>query len=126
MRRLAFALCLVCTTFAVFGAGTAAADPVNNPNALVFTVACDGLGTFTVVGTGSAGHVLGSKSIGVLLAGTTTVFVNGVQVDQETFDHPGQGVSTVSCSAFAEFTDGPNTVRIEITDARVHVTPATG
>jgi hypothetical protein len=123
MRRMTLAVCLVCTIVAVWGAGTAAADPVNNPHVTVFTVTCEGVPEFQVVGTGAAGHVLGSNSIAVLLAGTVTEFVNGVQTNQFTFDH-GQGVSTLACTAFAEFTVGANTIRIEITDARIYLTPA--
>jgi hypothetical protein len=70
--------------------------------------------------------VVGSNSMAVLLAGTFTVFVNGVQVNQSTQTHPGQGVSTLSCFAFTEFTDGADTIRIEITNASIHLTPASG
>jgi hypothetical protein len=124
MRRMTLAVCLVCTIVAVSGAGTAAADPVNNPHATVFTVTCEGVPEFQVVGTGAAGHVLGSNRIAVLLAGTRTEFVNGVQTNQFTFDHPGRGVSTLACTGFSEFTVGSDTIRIEITDARIHLTPA--
>jgi hypothetical protein len=50
--------------------------------------------------------------------------VNGVQTNQFTFDHPGRGVSTLACTGFSEFTVGSDTIRIEITDARIHLTPA--
>ena len=123
MRRITFALCLVCTTVAVWGAGRAAADPVNNPHVSVYTVTCEGVPEFQVIGTGKAGHVLGSNSIAVLLSGTITQFVNGVQTDQNTFDS-GQGVSALTCSAFSEFTVGGDTIRTEITDARILLTPA--
>jgi archaellum component FlaG (FlaF/FlaG flagellin family) len=127
MRRLTAALCFACTIGFVWGAGPAAADPVKNPNApAVLEVTCSGVPTFHVVGTGAAGHVLENNSIAVLLAGTTTTFVNGVQVEQITFDNPGRGVSTLACEAVAEFTAGADQIRIEITDARVHLTPARG
>jgi hypothetical protein len=125
MRRLALALCLVCTTFGGLGASAASADPVNNPNALLFHVTCSGIPAFDVIGQGAAGHVVGSNSIAVLQAGTFTVFVNGVQTSQSTQSYSGQG-STVSCSAVAEFTAGVDTIRIEITDALIHLTPANG
>jgi hypothetical protein len=123
MRRMTLAVCLVCTIVAVWGAGTAAADPVNNPHVSVFTITCEGVPEFQVVGTGAAGHVLGSNSIAVLLSGTLTQFVNGVQTNQNTFD-TGHGVSALACTALSEFTVGADTIRIEITDARILLTPA--
>ena len=123
MRRMTLAVCLVCTTVAVWGAGRAAADPVNSPHVSVFTITCEGVPEFQVVGTGAAGHVLGSNSIAVLLSGTLTQFVNGVQMNQNTFD-TGQGVSALACTGFSEFTVGADTIRIEITDARILLTPA--
>jgi hypothetical protein len=107
---------------------SAAADPVKHPNARTYTVTCTTSGgeiTFDVVGTGAAGHDLGSNSNAVLLAGTTTTFVNGVQTNQDMFDHPGVGTKTVPCAARTEFLDEDgNTVVIEITDALVNLTPA--
>ncbi len=107
---------------------SAAADPVKHPNAGTYTVTCTTGGgeiTFEVVGTGAAGHDFGSNSNAVLLAGTTTTFVNGVQTNQVVFDHPGVGTKTVPCAARREFLDEEgNTVVIEITDALVHLTPA--
>jgi hypothetical protein len=105
-------------------AAPAAADPVKS-DSVIFEVTCPGTATFSVVGTGAAGHVLGSTSIAVLLTSTQTVFVNGVQVDQVTVTHPGGGTPTLEgCTAIAEFVD-PNgdTVRIEITDAAIVLTP---
>jgi archaellum component FlaG (FlaF/FlaG flagellin family) len=126
MRRVAFALGPVCAVFAVWGVGAAAADPVNNPHAQVFTVTCAGVPTFHVVGTGRAGHVLENNSIAVLLAGTITTFVNDVEVAQDTFDHRGKGVSTLDCEGVAEFVADGDTIRLELTDARIHLTPARG
>ena len=104
----------------------AAADPVKNPNADIYTVVC-GRATFQVVGTGSAGHILGSTSNAVLFGGTFTVFVNGEQVDQQVFSTPGNRPSLTGCSAFTEFEDeAGNVVRIEITDAELLITPASG
>jgi hypothetical protein len=107
---------------------SAAADPVKHPNARTYVVTCTTSGgeiTFDVVGTGAAGHDLGSNSNAVLLAGTTTTFVNGVQTNQDMFDHPGVGTKTVPCAARTEFLDEDgNTVVIEITDALVNLTPA--
>jgi hypothetical protein len=105
----------------------AAADPVKNPGAQTFTLTCTVNGqstTFQVIGTGAAGHVLGSNSIAVLLSGTRTTFVNGVQTEQVTFSTPGRGLETIPCTASSEFVDEEgNTVRIVITDAQVLLTP---
>jgi hypothetical protein len=107
---------------------SAAADPVKHPSARTFTVTCTTGGgemTFEVVGTGAAGHDLGSNSNAVLLAGTSTTFVNGVETNQVVFDHRGVGTKTVPCTATSEFLDEEgNTVVIEITDALIHLTPA--
>jgi archaellum component FlaG (FlaF/FlaG flagellin family) len=107
--------------------GPAAADPIKNPDARTFTVTCtvDGQSTtFQIVGTGAAGHVLDNNGIAVLVSGTRTTFVNGIETDQVTFSTPGQGLSTVPCSATAEFQDeAGNNVRIEITDAQILLTP---
>jgi hypothetical protein len=108
-------------------AASAGADPIKNPDARTFTVTCsvDGQSTtFEIVGTGAAGHVLGSASIGVLLSGTRTTFVNGVQTDEVTFNTPGQGLQTAPCTAVSEFEDeAGNDVRVEI-DAQILLTPA--
>src|SRR5687767_12971906 len=80
----------------------AAADPVKHPDARTYTVTCmtaEGEQTFEIVGTGAAGHDLGSNSNAVLLSGTTTTFVNGEQTNQVVFDHPGVGTKTVPCTA---------------------------
>lgn len=107
-------------------AAPAAADPVK-PDSLIITVTCPNTPTFSVVGTGAAGHVLGSTSIAVLLSGTLTVFVNGVQVDQNTFINPGKAPTLKPCSASGEFF-APNgdTVRIVITNAAILLTPPRG
>jgi hypothetical protein len=126
MRRLALAASLVCATVGAFGVGTATADPVGNKHVTLFHVTCAGVPAFDVLGQGAAGHVLGSNSNAVLLAGTATVFVNGVQVSQSSQEHPGEGTPALTCSAFAEFTDGADTIRIEITNAKIHLTPASG
>jgi hypothetical protein len=85
----------------------------------------EGVRTFQIVGTGAAGHDLGSNSNAVLLSGTTTTFVNGEQTNQVVFDHPGVGTKTVPCTATRQFEDEEgNTVLIEITDAQIHLTPA--
>ena len=121
----AFPLALVLLWLMV---ASAAADPVKHPNARTYTVTCTtggGETTFDVVGTGAAGHDFGSNSIAVLLSGTTTTFVNGVETNQVVFDHPGVGTKTVPCTATTEFLDEEgNTVVIEITDAQIHLTPA--
>ena len=86
MWRLPLALVLLWLMVA-----SAAADPVKHPNARTYTVTCTTGGgemTFDVVGTGAAGHDFGSNSIAVLLSGTTTTFVNGVETNQVVFDHP--------------------------------------
>jgi archaellum component FlaG (FlaF/FlaG flagellin family) len=106
----------------------AAADPVNNPRAPTFTVTCivDGQSTtFHVIGTGAAGHVLEDNSVAVIMSGTLTTFVNGVQTEQVTFPPvPGEGLRTVPCTATAEFEDEEgNLVRIELTDAQLLLTP---
>ena len=107
-------------------AAPAAADPVK-PDSVIFEVTCPGTETFSVVGTGSAGHVLGSTSIAVLMSSTQTTFVNGVQVDQFTYTHPGRGTPTLEgCTAIAEFVANGDTVRIEITDAAILLTPPEG
>jgi archaellum component FlaG (FlaF/FlaG flagellin family) len=105
----------------------AAADPIKNPDARTFTVTCTVDGqttTFQILGTGAAGHVLDNNSIAVLVSGTRTTFVNGVQTDQVTFSTPGQGLKTVPCTATSEFQDeAGNNVRVEITDAQILLTP---
>lgn len=126
MRRLVLSLCVIGTTLGAFGAGTAIADPVNNKHVSLFHVTCPGTPTFDVLGHGAAGHVVGSNSIAVLLAGDFTVHVNGVLVDQFTQDHPGQGTPALSCSAFSEFTAGADTIRIDVANAKIHLTPASG
>lgn len=126
MRRTTLAVCLVGAVMAAWGTGTATANPVKNPRVTVFTVRCEGVPEFQVVGTGSAGHVLGGTGIAVLLAGTLAEFVNGVQTNQFTFDNPGKGVATLDCTAFSQFAVGSDTIRIEITNARIHLTPASG
>jgi hypothetical protein len=108
------------------GVGTAAADPVNNPNAHIVTLTCGGE-TFDVVATGSAGHIVGSTSNAILLGGTQTVFVNGEQVAQFTFSFPGTAPSLTGCSGFLEFVnEAGNVIRVEITDAEILITPPTG
>jgi len=119
MRILLLALVALLAT-----AAPAAADPVK-PDSTIFTVTCPGTPTFSVVGTGAAGHVLDSTSIAVLLSGTLTFFEDGDQVDQVTFTNPGKGSPTLEpCSAFAQFI-APNgvTVRIEISNAAILLTP---
>jgi hypothetical protein len=81
--------------------------------------------TFHVIGTGAAGHVLEDNSVAVIMSGTLTTFVNGVQTEQVTFPPvPGEGLRTVPCTATAEFEDEEgNLVRIELTDAQLLLTP---
>ena len=101
---------------------SAGADPIK-PDSLIFTVNCPGTQEFRVVGTGAAGHVLGSTSIAVLLSGTTTVFEDGVQVDQFTVTHPGEGNPTLEpCSAVGQ----SGTLQIVITNAAILLTPPRG
>ena len=93
----------------------AAADPVKNPDARTYTATCtvDGQSTtFQILGTGAAGHVLGDNRVAVFLSGTRTMFVNGVQTDQATFNTRGQGLRTIPCTATHVSDDG--TVRIDI------------
>ena len=107
-------------------AAPAAADPVK-PDSVIFTVTCPGTPTFDVVGTGAAGHVLGNTSIAVLLSGTQAIFEDGVQVAQFTFTNKGKGTPTLQpCSGFAEFDADGVTVRIELSDAAILLTPAGG
>ncbi|HZN61863.1 MAG TPA: hypothetical protein VFC90_05610 [Planctomycetota bacterium] len=104
------------------------ADPEGTPAATpVFTVTCtiDGqTEVFHLVATGVAGHVLEDNRTAVLLNATFTFYVNGEQVSQTTYVTPGPGRRGVPCSAIAEFQDeADNTVRIEITDAEILLTP---
>jgi hypothetical protein len=119
MRILFVALVALLAT-----AAPAAADPVK-PDSVIFVTTCPGTESFSIVGTGAAGHVLGSTSIAVLISATQTVFVNGVQVNQFTDINPGKGTPTLKgCSAIADFV-APNGdhVRVEITDAAILLTP---
>ena len=105
-------------------AGPAAADPVKKDPVFSVTCTVDGQPlTFQVVGTGSAGHILGQNGNVVLMSGTTTTFVNGVQVEQFTYSTPGKGLNTVPCTGLAEFEDEEgNAVRIQIV-AEALITP---
>ena len=108
------------------GVGTAAADPVNNPNTAVFTVTC-GTETFEVVTTGAVGHILDSTGNAVLFSGTFTTFVNGQQVAQDVVSTPGNRPTVTGCSGVTEFEDpAGNVIRIELTDAELLMTPANG
>ena len=97
------------------GAGQAFADPVRNPNAVVFTVDC-GDGSFDVVATpGAASQALASTVVGVAMTTEARVFVNGVLVFEESVVR-GRGVDNLlTCSFFAEFVDPETgaTIRIE-------------
>ena len=60
----------------------------------------------------------------MLLSGTTTTFVNGVETNQVVFDHP-EWAPRPAVHRETEFLDEEgNTVVIEITDALIHLTPA--
>jgi hypothetical protein len=114
---------LVALTALLVTAAPAAADPVRLER--TFAVTCPGTPTFQVVGTGNTGHVVGSTSIAVLLVGTRAVFEDGVLVEQATFTHPGKRTPLPEgCGALAQFV-APNgvTVRIEITNAGILLTP---
>jgi hypothetical protein len=50
--------------------GTAAADPVKNPNTFAIPLSCANGVSGTVYPTGAAGHLAGSTTVGVLLAQT--------------------------------------------------------
>ena len=122
-RRIALA-----TAAALVTAIPAAADPAATPAATpVFTVTCEVNGApivFHLIGTGVAGHVLEDSRIAILLNATFTFFVNGVQVDQQTFVTPGEGRPAAECAAFTEFLDEQgNLIRIEITNGQILLTP---
>jgi hypothetical protein len=68
-------------------AGAVSADVGKNPNAVLVHVTCEGLGSFDVWVTGSAGHA--PAGIGI----PRSVYVNGELV----FEHPGRGYRTVWC-----------------------------
>ena len=60
MRRIIL-LVAVSMIMAIVGSGIAAADPVNNPQAEVFPVMCNGQTYQVVVAGGLPGHILGSN-----------------------------------------------------------------
>jgi hypothetical protein len=127
--ELALAITLVLIAALSLPIDRAAAGLNDTPTATpVFTVTCaiDGEQVvFHLVGTGIvAGHVLEDNSIAVLLNATFTTYVNGKQISQSTFITPGEGRPGVQCSAFAEFEDEfGDTVRIEVTEAEILLTP---
>jgi hypothetical protein len=79
---LVFVLALLVPAGAVF------ADPGSSPSSETFEVTCEGLGTFDVVVTGSAGHT--DFGIGIVRA----LWMNGELV----FSNPGKGYTTIECS----------------------------
>lgn len=64
-HRLASAVIAVAAA-ATMLVGTAAADPVKNPHTFPLTLTCANGVSGTVYPTGSAGHLAGSTSVGVL------------------------------------------------------------
>jgi hypothetical protein len=68
MARLLVAVTVLAT--ATILVGTAAADPVKNPNTFALPITCASGISGTVYPTGAAGHDAGSTSVGVLLAQT--------------------------------------------------------
>ncbi len=64
--------CVVATVAAAMTMliGTAAADPVDNPHTFAIPLSCANGVSGTVYPTGAAGHLVGSTSVGVLLAQT--------------------------------------------------------
>jgi hypothetical protein len=80
-------LVLVMVLTLLVPAAVAFADPDKNPNAEVVTGTCEGLGTFEVVVTGSAGHT----DFGIAIP--RSLYADGELV----FEHPGKGYDTVWC-----------------------------
>ena len=130
MGRIILVL-LVALLFGAVAAAPAASDPVGTPTATTFTITCElngGQTTFQVVSTGFgfAGHDLDSTGVFVLFSGTRRIFVNGVLVDEFSFGAATKatGLPLSTCAAFAEFqNEQGQTVRIELTDAKVLIAP---
>jgi hypothetical protein len=83
LKRLLATVVLALASVAAIGVGSAAADPVKNPNAIVDELTCDGE-TFDVVlpGFQVVGNDLDSTRVGVLLGfidpdGNVNYFVRG-------------------------------------------------
>jgi len=70
MARLLVCLATTIAAAATMLVGTAAADPVKNPNTFALPLACANGVSATVYPTGAAGHVAGSTSVGILLGQT--------------------------------------------------------
>jgi hypothetical protein len=68
MPRFLVSIAVVAATVMMM-VGTAAADPVNNPNTFALPVTCDGV-SGVVYPTGRVGHQAGSTTVGVLMAQT--------------------------------------------------------
>ena len=66
MARLRVSVAIAVTAAATMLVGTAAADPVNNPHVFPLTITCANGAGGTVYPTGSAGHLAGTTSVGVL------------------------------------------------------------
>lgn len=93
MTRKTVLLCAGLLTALTIGAGSAAADPTNSPNARQFTVTCPGMDPFQVTVAGPIGFVEGSRQL---------------ILRQSSADPPGS-LETVTCTAANELF-GPFTV----------------
>lgn len=70
MARLLVCLATTVVAAATMLVGTAAADPVNNPNTFAIPLTCANGFSGTVYPTGAAGHAAGATTVGVLMAQT--------------------------------------------------------
>lgn len=89
MTRKLIVLCAGLLAALTIAAGPAAADPINNPNALRFTVTCPGMDPFQVTVVGAVGFAEGSRRLALR---------------QVSADPPGS-LQTVTCTADNEFVD---------------------
>ena len=115
--KLLTLMCAVGLTMAAVVAGSASADPILSPNALIEDVNCDldGNGAyethFDVVGLGTAGHDLGSTSINVAMSADYTIYdADGNVVRTGSFVTPGVGLATTSCTWTAQLPGGATMV----------------
>jgi hypothetical protein len=95
---------VVATIAAALSVGTAAADPVNNPQAITQTFTCDGEQVTLVIRPfhGSSAYVVGDTD--VLTAKRGTVVLTNLETDEVqtfTFNTPGKGFEgdLVTCTA---------------------------
>jgi hypothetical protein len=91
MARLLASVAIAIATAATMLVGTAAADPVKNPNTFPLTITCANGATGTVYPTGAVGHLAGSTTVGVL---------KGEVSPEGTFFTPGWDASELTaCTA---------------------------